>query len=107
MMGSGQAFRTFWPNTGKWALAALPWIIAACNRPATEKTPELSDAARSSGPNTAIAATSGGAPELAAAPPTASSAAPSPLALAPVEKIDFQDQAMGTSVHFVAYTNAQ
>jgi len=81
---------------------ALPWLCEACNRPAAEKAPELSDA-HAPAANTASAS---GLASTSPAPPLASDA-PAPVVPAPLEKVDFQDTAMGTNVHFVAYTNAQ
>jgi len=79
MTGSGQLYRGRWLNAGKCAFLVLSWLPAACDRPAAEKARELSDAPR----------------------------APVAPAPAPVEKVDFQDVAMSTNVHFIAYTNAQ
>jgi FAD:protein FMN transferase len=78
MTGSGQLYPKSWLNTGKSALVTLSWLLSACNRPAVEKKREVSDAPRE----------------------------PVVPAPAPIEKIDFQDEAMGTNVHFIAYTNA-
>jgi FAD:protein FMN transferase len=97
MTGSGQAFPNAGLNTGKCAFVALLCLLLSCNRPAREKTPELSDAAHESGLATAPSA----GPPLTADPP-----APA-VAPAKVEKVDFQDVAMSTNVHFIAYTNAQ
>ena len=90
---------------GKSALVALSFLLVACSRRATEKGPELSAAARER-------------PAASAAPPEAPAAAPlHPELGAPVSsagdgklgpyKVDLQDVAMGTNVHFVAYTNDQ
>ena len=91
------------PGSRKTVLVGLPCLLLACSRPASEKLPELSDTARTD--------------------PAASTAPAEPLPLPPlrppldtppaqvgsgertVEKVDFQDEAMGTNVHFVAYTN--
>jgi len=109
MMGSGQALHDRWLNAGKWAISTLPWLLAACNRPANEKVPELRDAAHAPGANAASATTSASAlaTQPSAAQPLGSNAPIGPLVPAPVEKVDFQDVAMGTNVHFIAYTNAQ
>src|SRR6188768_3350646 len=103
MKGPGQIYRKHRLNAGNFALLALPWLLGACNRPATEKTPELSDAARAP----ASSAASARADHLAALPAPASSEPATSAAPAPAEKVDFQDVAMGTNVHFIAYTTAQ
>ncbi|MEI9938173.1 MAG: FAD:protein FMN transferase [Pseudomonadota bacterium] len=104
MTGSAKHRQNTWQKTGKCAIATLSWLLAACNRPTTEKTPELSDAARALSAGAVIAAPSGLAAEPSPTPPR--TAAP-PIVPAPLEKVDFQDVAMGTTVHFIAYTNAQ
>jgi thiamine biosynthesis lipoprotein len=86
---------------GRFALT-LPCLLLACSRPAVEKTPELTDAAR----------TSAALPIPLNARPSASTAPPAPDASQPRElnepqKVDFEDEAMGTNVHFVAFSNAQ
>jgi FAD:protein FMN transferase len=84
---------------------ALPWLLWCCNRPTTEKAPELSDAAHAQAPS-APSALSNGLTTASSAQPLPSAAA-APVAPAAIEKVDFQDVAMGTNVHFIAYTNAQ
>jgi len=107
MTGPGQLYRNHRLNTGKYALLALPWLLVACTRPAAEKTPELSDAVRAPGSSAVIAAPSALSAQHDAAAPTGSSVLPASAASAPPEKIDFQDVAMGTNVHFIAYGNAR
>jgi len=107
MTGPGQLYRNHRLNTGKYALLALPWLLVACTRPAAEKTPELSDAVRAPGSSAVIAAPSALSAQPDAAAPTGSSVLPASAASAPPEKIDFQDVAMGTNVHFIAYGNAR
>ncbi len=108
MTGPAELYRNPWLNTGKCAVVAMSWLLAACTRPAREKAPELSEAAHAPDPSSVSAAPSGLAAQRSAAPPlTASKPAPVAPAPAPAEKIDFQDTAMGTNVHFIAYTNAQ
>ena len=111
MTGSAKRYRRGWRNTGKFALIALcllPCLGVACNRPATEKVAgegRLADAARAP-----VIAPQGTTPAgLAATPSSTSPALPEipTAAMAPLEKVDFQDVAMGTKVHFVAYTNAR
>jgi FAD:protein FMN transferase len=86
------------------ALAAGQLLLLACQQRATEKAVEPSDAARPSTTATLAVSTaelaqrSAGSPTPLAAPAASSTAQPS-------EKVDFQDVAMGTNVHFVAYTN--
>ena len=109
MTGSAKRYHHGWRNTGKFAFMALPalsWLGFSCNRPATEKVPELSDASHAPALNPNGNAASGLAPSASAAQP-ALAEIPGPAAPAPLEKVDFQDVAMGTKVHFVAYTNAQ
>ena len=95
MTGSGQLYESLWPKIAKCAFLTQFWLLAACNRPAAEKALELGDAAR--GP------TASAVPPASEPVRTVSSA----VTPAPVEKIDFQDVAMGTSVHIIAYTGAQ
>jgi len=82
-------------------------MLGACNRGVTEKTPELADATRPSVAASAASSASAApivlppAPYLPVAPGTP---VVSPTANGP-EKVDFQDVAMGTNVHFIAYTN--
>ena len=105
MKRSVQARQIHWVNTGKWPLAALPWLLASCNRPASEKAPELDGAAR---PGSAAALPSAVVAHVSGVQPLGSNQPSGPLAPPPpVEKVDFQDVAMGTNVHFIAYTKAQ
>ena len=105
MKRSVQARQIHWLIGGKWAFAALPWLLAACNRPATEKAPELKEAAH---PDSAVASPSAVAAQASKVPSLGSNPPSGPLAPPPsVEKVDFQDVAMGTNVHFIAYTKAQ
>ncbi len=109
MTGSGQGFDHAWLNTGKCACLALGCslgLLAACNRPASEKAPELSYA-HAPGPSAVSASARVLATPPSAVPPLASNQQPYPSSAAALEKIDFQDAAMGTNVHFIAYTNAQ
>jgi thiamine biosynthesis lipoprotein len=101
MTGSAKSRPNGWRNTGKFAFMALPslWALLACNRPTAEKTPELSDAARAPAASAAAFSSEPG--------PAVASSEPARVAPAPIEKIDFQDSAMGTHVHFIAYSNAQ
>src|SRR6187402_634797 len=102
MTGSGQVYRNDRLNTGKYAILVLSLLLSACQRAATEKSPELHDAAR---PASLSSAPSGLATPPSAAPLTISRPTePVPPALA--EKVDFQDVAMGTHVHIIAYTDA-
>jgi FAD:protein FMN transferase len=105
MTGSGQLYRNSRLNTGKCLIATLPWLLASCARPATEKVTEQSAAVR--GPGSAASIQPSARTDLRTAPPITSAvpSAPAPPPLA--EKVDFQDVAMGTNVHFIAYTNAQ
>lgn len=83
-------------------------LASACNPKAADRSPELGDAARTSPVGSALGATSSRnepAPNASVASANASASAASPFA--EPEKIDFQDVAMGTNVHFIAYTNPQ
>jgi thiamine biosynthesis lipoprotein len=92
MSQAGKLWRKAARNAGKCGqIAGLAWAIS-CNPHGPDKRPESSDAARV----TPIAAT----PHSAAA----ASSAPAPAPVEP-EKVDFQDVAMGTNVHFIAYSN--
>jgi thiamine biosynthesis lipoprotein len=90
---------------GKIAVVILPWLLAACTRPAAEKTPELTDAARAS----SVASLATAAPPLPADRSSNVEAPQDPVnsTNAGPQKVDFQDEAMGTNVHFVAFTNDQ
>src|SRR5450432_2399569 len=94
MSRPGELWRATRLNAGKYGLFPLLCVAAACNPRASEKTPELSDAARAS----PIAS-------LSASSVPASSAAAAPAPSSEPEKVDFQDVAMGTNVHFIAYSN--
>ncbi|HEX3854131.1 MAG TPA: FAD:protein FMN transferase [Polyangiaceae bacterium] len=84
-----------------FSLAAL----GACHQGASEKTPDPRDAARASA---STAASTSAAPPL----PPRPGYIPTPLGTPAVsttaqgpEKVDFQDVAMGTNVHMIAYSN--
>ena len=107
MSGFAQATRKLPKNGVAIAIGVAFAALAGCQRPSTEKVSELPDAAHSK--NTALASAS-----AVSAPPTlSSSGAESVAAIASdpsttpstPEKVDFQDVAMGTNVHFIAYTN--
>ncbi len=88
------------------ALVALPCLLGACSRPAAEKRPEPRDAARND-PTASTAPTQAppsarSRPELGAPEAPASNGGSS--GSGPYE-VDLQDEAMGTNVHFIAYTN--
>src|SRR3954463_3382697 len=103
MTGPGQLYRNPRLNIGKCApFAQIFWLglVVACNRPAAEKAPELSDAARAPGSSPPLAQPSSLSARATALPPFTSSKPADSLAPAPIEKIDFQDTAMGTNVHF-------
>jgi len=99
MTGSAKRCASTWRNTGKYAFMALPWLLG-CNRATSEKTPELSDAHASAAP-------SQGSIVSASAVPAVASSEPPRAAPTPIEKIDLQDTAMGTHVHFIAYSNPE
>jgi thiamine biosynthesis lipoprotein len=96
-MGSEKRLPEAWPTAGKLALIALPWLLSTCHGAAADRTPEPSDATH---PTPAAALNVASAVPAASAPAAAPSAAPAP------EKVNFQDVAMGTNVHFVAYSDA-
>jgi FAD:protein FMN transferase len=91
----------FWPKSAYFSSksgTALALCLAwSCSQRAAERAPSPADAARSS--SSAAVAIS--------VPPTRASTAFAPLAPSAPEKVDFQDVAMGTNVHFIAYSNAQ
>jgi thiamine biosynthesis lipoprotein len=108
MTGSAKRYRYHWRNAGKFVFMALPLLAClgvACNRPATDKVPEPSDAARVPAASTAASAV--GLPTASSAASPTIAEVPAPVAPAALEKVDFQDVAMGTKVHFVAYTSPQ
>lgn len=91
-------------NPAKPAILLATCLLFSCHRSGTEKAAELGDASR---PPAAVSAKAG-ANGLEAAPSPASSVSGlATVASPPLEKVDFQDVAMGTNVHFVAYTNAR
>jgi len=94
MSRAGKLWQKTARNTAKSGqIAALAWAIS-CNPHGPDKHAESSDAARSA--------------PIAAMPPSAAAASSAPaLAPAEPEKVDFQDVAMGTNVHFIAYSNAR
>lgn len=87
------------------ARVALLFLFGACSRPAGEKVPELSDVERT---HDVAAAARTQAPLPAPGPSALDPIEPpaSKASLAP-ERVDFQDEAMDTKVHFIAYTNDQ
>ena len=98
MRRAGELWLKILLNVGKYGLFAVLGLAPSCNPRAPEKASELSDAAHASA--------------AVPAPVPVITSAPSALSLTPVapserEKIDFQDVAMGTNVHFIAYSNAQ
>ena len=98
MSRPGELWRNAALNAANCWFVALLGVACSCNRPASEKALESADAAH-------VAALP--APIVANPGASASSAV---VALAPPtepEKVDFQDVAMGTNVHFIAYSNAQ
>ena len=91
-----------------FAFAALA-LLAACNQRAAEKAAESVGPADAARPNASASAASAApivlppAPYLPVPPGTP---VVSPTANGP-QKVDFQDVAMGTNLHFIAYTNAK
>ena len=102
MLGAAQTPELGPKSASKIALVAGVLLLGSCSRPALE-APEPVAAARAS---SSARASSGQA--LLAARPLSPPGEP-PVAAGNVksgpDKVDFQDQAMGTNVHFVAYTN--
>ncbi len=119
MSRPGQPSRKHRTYLGKWAFVALSSsfaLLAACSRAAPEKESDAAHAnaaatAASALPVTSASAASRGVTlppavslsQLAAPPgtPVISATADGP------QKVDLQETAMGTSVHFIAYTNDQ
>ncbi|HTA89822.1 MAG TPA: FAD:protein FMN transferase [Polyangiaceae bacterium] len=90
---------------GHCALVVVLGLTYACNPKAADRAPELGDAARTSPVGSALAS---GASSLSEPVPNAAPSASADAKLVgEPEKIDFQDVAMGTNVHFIAYTNPQ
>jgi thiamine biosynthesis lipoprotein len=87
---------------------AVPWLIASCNRGAPEKAFEQGELMRAGTPSVTRPGPSLGSTGLAASAVSnggaQSTPVTSPTAAGP-QKVDFQDTAMGTNVHFIAYTN--
>ena len=84
-------------NAANWALFAIIFSVSACS--AKSPKTEAGDAARAVSAPPPVAQS---APTPAA--PSATSVVASPFE---PEKVDFQDVAMGTNVHFIAYTTPQ
>jgi FAD:protein FMN transferase len=84
------------------AVVAWPVLFGACSRPAGEKSPELSDPVRTT-PMTAEARTE--APASAPSRSELDAASPASSGNRGPDRVDFQDEAMDTKVHFIAYTN--
>ena len=79
------------------ALEVLLLLLGSCSRRVAEKVPDLSDEARRS--PTATTARAPTPPAENQGPTAAGSRGP--------DKVDLQEEAMGTNVHFIAYTNEQ
>jgi FAD:protein FMN transferase len=88
---------------GRFALT-LPCLLIACGRPAAEKAPELIDASRASA-TLPIAVSAH--PSASTEPAALDASQPSVTDASGPQKVDFEDEAMGTNVHFVAFSNAQ
>jgi FAD:protein FMN transferase len=101
MSRSGELWRKSRLNAAKCGLFALLALGPACNPRAPEKAPELGDTSRVS---PALPASTSAVP---ASNVTASALAAQAAPPSEPEKVDFQDVAMGTNVHFIAYSNAQ
>jgi FAD:protein FMN transferase len=78
----------------------------SCNPKAPEKAPELGDAAHTSAVASVASVASAASPLASVSAAALSASSPTPTPSEP-EKVDFQDVAMGTNVHFIAYTNPQ
>ncbi len=120
MSRPGHAKRKYQINSAKFAIVALPGLLASCNRAAPEKAIEQADVARAGTPSVVpsgsvalavshSAAPSGARPLPAAVPLSQVPAPPGTPVISATpdgpQKVDFQDTAMGTNVHFIAYTN--
>ncbi len=96
---------------GNYGLFVLLGLTCACNPKAADRSPESGDAARTSPVSSTFATAASSLSELAPNAPVASASASASANAAngfsEPEKIDFQDVAMGTNVHFIAYTNPQ
>src|SRR5450432_335999 len=119
MSRPGRSKRKYQINSAKLAIVAVPWLIASCNRAAPNRVLEQSDVARTG----TLVAPSSTAPPAASRHPEPAGVRPPPatnvLSQVPAppgtpvisntpdgpQKVDFQDTAMGTNVHFIAYTN--
>lgn len=106
MSGSAELCRKPGQYRGNCGLLVLLGLACACNPKAADRSPELGDAARTS-PVSSAFATASSLSEPAPNAPVASASASAANAAGEPEKIDFQDVAMGTNVHFIAYTNPQ
>src|SRR5580692_4161331 len=105
MSGSAELCRKPAQYRGNCRLVVLLGLACACNPKAADRSPESGDAARTSPVSSAFAVATSSLSEPAPTVPSASASRAN--AVAEPEKIDFQDVAMGTSVHFIAYTNPQ
>src|SRR4051812_33499217 len=114
MSRPGQPSRDPRTSLDKWAFVACYWLLAGCSRPAPEKAIVESASGRanaSPAPSSAPAASAKSAgltlpPAVSLSQVAAPPGTPviSPTASGP-QKVDFQDAAMGTNVHFIAYSN--
>ena len=96
MSRPGKLWRNAALNAENYWYIALLGAACSCNRPASEKAFESADAAHIAALPAPIVVSAG-----------ASSAVVVPATPSQPEKVDFQDVAMGTNVHFIAYSNAQ
>jgi thiamine biosynthesis lipoprotein len=86
------------------ALLGVSFLLFACGRPAAEKVPELSDATRT---NPAASARTEASPSAQLPPVHEPLQVPASKEARGPDKVDLQDEAMGTNVHFIAYSNDQ
>lgn len=93
------------PGLRKAALVGSALLLAACSRPAAEKVPELSDTVLAK-PAASTAPTEASTPAQLPRLPDALQLPAGSTSRGP-DKVDLQDEAMGTNVHFVAYTTEQ
>jgi thiamine biosynthesis lipoprotein len=98
-MRPGQSSHRIWRRSGTIAILVWVWTWAACRRPSAEKASGATDAAHADA--TAVPPLPSAASSTFVAPRVAVNATSGP------QKVDLQDEAMGTNVHFMAFSDDQ
>lgn len=110
MTEPGQAFRKHPRNVALYALSAVFGLVGACHQSGSEKAPDAHAVS-----SVVASASSNAAPAKSTIPPLVTlserQVPPGIPIVSPTQsgpqKVDFEQTAMGTNVHFIAYTNEQ